>query len=72
MWFGYYHFAGSRTAFDERLQHLDELIKFLVTCKLASAQMRYANLSCVQVILGNLDAPRLERLSHVRKRKGYR
>ena len=33
--------------FDERLQHLEELFKVLVTCKLASAQMRYANLSCV-------------------------
>ena len=35
--------------FDERLQHLEELFKVLITGKLASAQMRYANLSCVQV-----------------------
>ena len=33
--------------FDEWLQHLEELFKVLITGKLASAQMRYADLSCV-------------------------
>ena len=36
--------------FDDRLQHLEELFKFLVTGKLASAEMRNADFSSLQVL----------------------